>query len=78
MRIAPIAVVLLLSACGYMERPQVVSETPPAVSYSVTRNTIGEASGRATDYCARFNMRAVAGPITQSATGESIASYTCE
>ena len=77
MRLWPIAAILVLASCGYTERPQKVSESAPAVSYTVTNNNIGEANGRAADYCARYNMRAVAGPITQSGT-ESVANYTCQ
>ena len=77
MRIWPIAVILIVAGCGYMDRPQKVAESAPAVSYTVTNNNIGEANGRAADYCARYNKRAVPGPITQSGT-ESVANYTCQ
>jgi hypothetical protein len=77
MRVWPIAVILIVAGCGYTDRPQKVAESAPAVSYTVTNNNMGEANGRAADYCARYNRRAVLGPITQSGT-ESIANYTCQ
>ena len=77
MRIWPVAILLIIAGCSYSERPQKVSETAPAVSYTVTNNNINEANGRAADYCARYSKRAVLGPITQSGT-ESIANYTCQ
>ena len=77
MRVWPISVILLLASCGYMDRPQKVSESAPAVSYTVTNSNMGEANGRAADYCARYNKQAVLGPITQSGS-QSVANYTCQ
>ena len=77
MRVWPIVAVSMLAACSYSERPQKVAESPPAVSYTVTNNNIGEANGRAADYCARYSQQAVLGPITQSGT-QSVAHYTCQ
>ncbi len=77
MRAWSIGIILILAGCSYMDRPQKVSESAPAVSYTVTNANMGEANGRAADYCARYNKRAVLGPITQSGT-ESVANYTCQ
>jgi hypothetical protein len=77
MRAWPIAVTLMLAGCSYMDRPQEVNESPPAVSYTVTNNNMGQANDRAASYCQRYGKRAVLGPITQSGT-ESVANYSCQ
>jgi hypothetical protein len=64
---------LLLAACT---SPPEVSSSPPAVSYQVTGNDLGQAGANAQRYCQQYGTSARFQGIQATTTG-NVAVYTC-
>jgi hypothetical protein len=64
---------LVLTGCTY---PPEVSSSPPAVSYRVTGNDLGQAGANAERYCRQYGSSARFQGIETTASG-NVAVYTC-
>ena len=68
-----ITLALVLAACA---SPPEVSSSPPAVSYHVSGNDLGQAGASAQRYCQQYGSSAKFQGIQATASG-NVAVYTC-
>jgi hypothetical protein len=76
-RIFPLAIVLLLAACG-SSTPVLLNGSPEGVvvRYNQATGSGADADAAAEKFCAQYGRKAVAG-IGDASTGDTFVSYTC-